>query len=179
MKALRPSNPSSPAAVAERVRVFLHGVADIDERRDLLLPRLLESVLQNPADLRLPAAAFDLLHQSGEALAVRHEARGAAFAKAPEINELHVESARARRRLEHAALQRHREIPRGLAAQGRVEREDEPPARARLRDRGRAGDLVEKGVDRLAVGAAADDWRAIGLFGQWTPRLIRARELTL
>ena len=104
----------------------------------------------------------------------RHEARGAAFAKAPEIDELHVEPAGARRRLEHAALQRQREIPRGLAAQGGVEREDEPPARARLRDRGRAGDGFEKRIDRLAVGAAADDWRAIGLFGQWSPRLIRA-----
>jgi len=115
-------------------------------------------VLEHLADLGLAAAAVDLAHERGEAGAVRDEAGGAAFAEAAEIDQLHVEPARTRRRVEHAALKRLGEIPCWLPTHGGVEGEDQPPATAGGRDR--AG-LFEKGVN----GAARRRTRRRRIFG--------------
>ena len=82
------------------------------------------------ADLGMPAAAIDLLHQIGETLGLRHPARGAAFGETAVIDQLHVEPADRRRLAEHIGLQVAGRIPHRLAAHGGVEREDEPPALA-------------------------------------------------
>ena len=99
------------------------------------------------ADLGMAAAAVDPLHQRAQPLGLRDPVRSPALAQAAVINELHVEAADRRRLAEHVRLQPAGRIPQGLAAHGRIEREDEPSAPPGLGGRSEALHLGKEGVD--------------------------------
>src|SRR4029077_11848626 len=84
---------------------LLHGVAHEDQGVDAARLRLVDSVLENARDLRLAADAAHLAHGRVQVLRPREPAARLAFAEAAIEHELHVETAEARRRLEHLALQ--------------------------------------------------------------------------
>ena len=117
-----------PGRLAEPVDVLLHGVADIDQRRHRRLRRRPHGVVEHPPDLGEPAVAGDAGHQPLQRGGVADEARGPRLAMTAKVDELHLEPARLRRRVEHRRLQLAGEVPGRLAAHGGVEREDEPPA---------------------------------------------------
>ncbi len=119
--------------LAQIVDLLLHGVADEHHRLHALLAIFLAGVAEHLADLGVAAAAIDARHQRGEFLGSRDPAGGAAFAQAPEIDQLDIEPAGACRLAEHVGLQRAGGIPGRLPAHGGVEREDQPPALAARR----------------------------------------------
>ena len=97
----------------------------------------LAGMTENFADLRLAAAAIDPRHQLGEPVAVGDPAGGAAFVQAPEINELNVEPAGARRLAKHVGLQACRPYPRSAAGSW-WHRAQRSAARATPRSKARA-----------------------------------------
>src|SRR5262245_26317246 len=102
---------------------------------------------QDFTDLGLSAAAIDARHQVREFVTLRDPAGRTAFAQAPEIDELNVETAYARRLAEHVRLQSAGGIPGRLAAHCRVEREDQPAAMPGCSRRTESAHLLNKGFD--------------------------------
>jgi hypothetical protein len=146
--------PDLTGKLAELVRVLLHGVAHIGERRNRLLLGLATDMAQNLGDLRVAAAAADLHHEISQRARIRHEGRGAAFADAAEINELHRQPADACCCVEHPGLQLAGKIPGRLPAHRRVESKDEPAARARWRC-----DSLRLRQERVDLGLRGGRWR--------------------
>jgi len=85
--------------------VFLHGVADEDERPDLGALGFIARVGEHPTDLRRSAAHIDSAHELPQALPAGDEVRRPAFVQTPKIDKLHVEAAKRACRLEHLCLQ--------------------------------------------------------------------------
>ena len=82
-----------------------------------------------------------------------------AFAEAAVIDELDVEPAERRRRLEHLALDMAGAIPARLTARRRIERKDQPAAPAcRTRRRG----ALEVAQERIDLGVTAPDFDVLG-----------------
>ncbi len=127
------------------VGLFLERIADIDQRADLGLARLGRGVGEHAAELGEAAAAGDVAHAAREHGGGRRPVAGAEFATAAEIDELHREPADRVRDGEHVALDLGRLGPGRLAAQGRVDREDQPPLG--LRQARHLGGAAEEGVD--------------------------------
>ncbi len=117
-------------ARAQPVDILLHAVADVDEGVDLAPPAFIEGVAEHLADLRETALAADAAHEAGERIGIGHPFRGAAFAHAAEIDELHVETAHLLHCREHLALQLQRHVPRRRAAHRGIHGEDETAALA-------------------------------------------------
>ena len=133
----------------EVVHGLLHGVAYIDQCLHLGLLALMARMSQHFADLRVAAAAVDLLHRGGERRRFRHPARGPTFAQTPKIHKLHVEPADRLRLAKHVALQLAGRVPRRLPAHGRVQRKDQPAAFTRRC----ALDAAHLGQERIDLGA--------------------------
>ncbi len=79
--------------LAKPVDVFLHGVADIDQRGDRLFLRFPAGMGQHLADLGLAAAAVDAHHKVAQALGIADPFRRLAFAEAAKIDKLDVQAA--------------------------------------------------------------------------------------
>ena len=110
---------------------------------------------QDFADLGVPAAAIDPLHQVAELARVGNPARGAAFGQSAVIDQLHIESADRGGFAKHVGLQPAGRVPQRLAAHGGVERKNQPPALSGLRRRSERAHLVEKSVDLLRARSLA------------------------
>src|SRR5690606_13708361 len=82
---------------AKTVDALFHGVADVDQRLHPLHLVLLARVGKPLPDLGVAAAALDAAHQFGEPVAVPDPSGGATFVQSPEVDELDVEPANARR----------------------------------------------------------------------------------
>src|SRR3984957_20888202 len=74
---------------SERVRIFLHGVADKDERSDLRALGFIARMRKHPLYLRRPAADFNAAHKLSEPLSAGDEVRRSAFVQPTKIDELH------------------------------------------------------------------------------------------
>src|SRR5581483_11968195 len=142
---------------AQVVDVLLHAVADVDERADRPFRRLGTHVAQHLADLRVAAGAVHPRHQRGQRVRVRNPARGAALARAAEIDELNVEPACRLHGAEHVGLEGQRHVPRRLSAHGGVHGEDEASA-----PHGRGGAELLHAADEIGdVGIARDAGRCL------------------
>src|SRR6185437_6565212 len=114
-----PEEAELPCPSAEPVDALLHRVADEDERGDPPRPRRARRMVEHAGDLRLAADAGDAAH-----CAVQRRRRGEpaaclALRKAAIEDELHLEPAERRRRLEHLSLDAAGTIPARLAARRR------------------------------------------------------------
>src|SRR5215472_14754983 len=99
---------------------------------------------QHPLDLGLAAYAKHAAHDPVQIGGGRHPAARLAFRKAAVIDELDLEPAECRRRLEHLALDTAGAVPGRLAAGGGVQSKDQPSATASRMRRRRLLQLVEK-----------------------------------
>jgi hypothetical protein len=115
-------------AATEFIEIFLHGVANENERTHFESVVFAPRMRQNLGDLRLPAAAIDARHQFAEPLWLGDPSRCAAFGKPSVIDELKIESADGGRFPKHFCLELTRLVPSRLPAHCGVEREDEPPS---------------------------------------------------
>ena len=90
---------------------------------------------------------LDARHQFAEPLWLGDPARCTAFSEPSVIDELKIESADGGRFAIHFCLKLTRLVPGRLPAHGRVERKDEPPARAGWRRFWCALQIVQKRID--------------------------------
>ena len=93
-------------SLAKMVDWFFHGIPNEHERLYTLACVLLSRMTQNFAYLGLPSPAIDPRHQFGQPFAAGNPTGRAAFAQAPEINQLDVETADTRGLPKHVGLQR-------------------------------------------------------------------------
>src|SRR5205823_8745253 len=93
--------PELAGAMAERIGILLHRIADEDQGIDLSLPRRLDRVVEHALDLRLAPGAEHSAHRAMQLGALGVPPAGLAFAKAAIEDELHLEAAERCRRLEH------------------------------------------------------------------------------
>ena len=145
---------------AQPVDLLLHRVADKDERVDLGLAGLADRVLEHPLDLGLAADAKDRAHDAVQIGGGSQPAARLALVEPAIIDELNVEPAERGGRLEHLALDAAGAVPGRFAAGGGVEREDQPPAPARI-GRGAPFSAFEKLLDlgRARLGQVAGSCR--------------------
>src|SRR5271165_713164 len=73
-------------SLAKVVELFLHRVPDEDQRLHFAALRLPLGMRDDLADLGMPAATIDLLHQRGEPFGLRHPLRRPTFADAAVIH---------------------------------------------------------------------------------------------
>src|SRR5262245_17927835 len=144
------------------ILLLLAGVTDEDECRDFEQIGLALGVGQNLTDLRVPGAAVDPGHKTGEVIGFRDPFRGAALAPVPVIDQRPAEPADAGDRLKHVALQLTGHIPGLLPTGGGVEREDEAARYGRL--------LVHLQVDEEGVDLEAGTGGSWSLFGHENTR---------
>src|SRR3546814_21136697 len=79
--------------VAEVVELLLHGVADEHQGRDLPLPRFLGRALQHLADLGAPGETEHTSHADQQLSRCGNPPQRPSLADAPEVEELHIQSA--------------------------------------------------------------------------------------
>src|SRR5436190_12112304 len=139
--------PQGAGGMAKIVEFFLHGVADKNQRLHLVPLRLSLRVCDDLADLRVPAATVDLLHEMSETLRPRNPLRGATFPQSAIIDQLDVETADCGCLAKHVGLQLARRVPQRLPAHGRIEGKDEPAALSGLARSGKTFDLRQQSID--------------------------------
>src|SRR5689334_4356264 len=162
--------------LAEAVDIFLHRIADKDERIDPLLFGFGKRMRQHALDLRLTADAGHRAHDPMQIGCIAHPAARFAFVEAAVIDELDVEPAERGGRLEHLALDAAGAIPGRLAARRRVEREDQSTPPARWRRRG-TPQLAQESIDLGRSGLC----RELALFIHHVSpaKAVRCRSVTL
>ena len=137
MNAGTPSSPSSPAARAEIVDGFFHGVADEHQRLHLLALRSRGGHAPAPCRSGCGRRGSRSSPSASASRSRRDTQREARHSRKPAvIDQLHVEPADRRRLAEHVGLQPAGRVPQRLAAHGGVERE---------RSAGRAGRTAPSG----------------------------------
>ena len=129
---------------AQPVDLLLHCITDKDERIDFAPSGLGDGVEQHPLDLSLAADTEDRAHNAVQVGGGGHPAARLALRKAAVIDELDLEPAERRRRLEHLALDPASAIPGRLAAGGGVERKNQPAAPAAGMRHRRLFQLIQK-----------------------------------
>src|SRR5215831_6868817 len=115
---------------AEIVHRLFHSIAHVNEGLYLGLLGLVARMAQHLADLGVTAAAVDDFHQGGKRRGFRHPARRPAFAKAAEIDQLHIKPADRLGLQEHLALKLASCVPGGLPAHRGIEGENQAAALA-------------------------------------------------
>ena len=126
MKIGTPCVPSLPAASSEYVYLLFHRIADEYQRLDGGLLILAKSVVQDAADLRIPALTINPIHTVCELLPVRDPFRCAAFV-ATVINELRIKLPDRGHLPEHFGLKFARDGPRRCPTCRRVQGEHQRP----------------------------------------------------
>ena len=135
--------------MAQFVDIFLHGVADEDQRADPAFFRFLEGVLQYLGNLGPPGKTGDRGHHASDGGAVALPLCRLAFAEAAIKDQLHLEATKALGRLKHLGLGMRGLVPGWLAAGRGVQGKDQAAAPAARRRLGRPGDLVQEGRNVL------------------------------
>src|SRR5260370_23231894 len=99
---------------------MLHGMGDEDEGVDLVFTRCLERVVEDALDLSLTTAAEDPAHGAVKIGTVGEPSASLALVEPTIEDELNLETAKRRRRLEHLALDMAGAIPALLPARARI-----------------------------------------------------------
>jgi hypothetical protein len=144
--------------MAERIRIFFHGIANEDQRPDPLPPGLSQRVIQHRLDLGFAAQAGNTGKPPREVLSILQKGCRAEFTKAAIIRKRYGKPANTLRRLQHFCRQPGCVIPGTLPRCRGINGKEQPRRRAGgYPQRWHTRRLVQKGGD--SGGGRAGGWR--------------------